>query len=112
MDWIHDHETCLHADYMDMVSGGSTQCVPYGPQFSQFHAVFHQILQSSVFVPPSNLLDVILVTSCLNQTHWRIQGTPPGVQILSFSCSFRQKNVQNTPTSGVGAPSGKSWIGH
>ena len=33
----------------------------------------------------------------INGTHWRIQGgapgtrAPPGVQILSFSCSFWQK---------------------
>ena len=31
-------------------------------------------------------------------------GTPPGVQILSFSCSFRQKNLQNNPNLGIGAP--------
>ena len=29
---------------------------------------------------------------------------PLGVQILSFSCSFRQKNLQNNPNLGVVAP--------
>ena len=27
-----------------------------------------------------------------------------GVQILSFSCSFRQKNLQNNPNLGISAP--------
>ena len=43
--------------------------------------------------------------SCHN--HWRIQegaGDAPQVKILSFSCSFRQKKLQNNPTLGVGAP--------
>ena len=36
-----------------------------------------------------------------------------GVQILSFSCSFRQKNLQNNTNLEVGAPTlGKSWIPH
>ena len=34
-----------------------------------------------------------------------VLGTPPGVQILSFLCSFRQKKLQNNPDMGVGAPS-------
>ena len=39
--------------------------------------------------------------------------TPLGVQILSFSCSFRPKKLQNNPNLGVGAPPwGKSWIRH
>ena len=38
--------------------------------------------------------------------------SPPGVQILSFLCSFRQKRLVSIPTLGVGAPSGKSWIRH
>ena len=32
---------------------------------------------------------------------------PTGVQILSFSCSFRLKKLVSTPTLGVGAPPGK-----
>ena len=41
--------------------------------------------------------------------HWRIQGerqgcAPPGVQILSFSCSFQQKNLKIIALLGVGAP--------
>ena len=32
------------------------------------------------------------------------RGHVPGVQILSFSCSFRQKNLQNNHNLGVGAP--------
>ena len=37
--------------------------------------------------------------------------TPLGVQILSFSCSFWQKNCKIIALLGVGAPSaGKSWI--
>ena len=51
--------------------------------------------------------------------HWRIQGGAPGtraplgVQILSFSCSFRQKNWKIIALLGVGAPPwGKSWIRH
>ena len=36
-----------------------------------------------------------------------------GVQILSFSCSFLQKILQNNTNLGVGVPtSGKSWIRH
>ena len=31
------------------------------------------------------------------------RGSPPGVQILSFSCSFQQKKLQNNPNLGVGA---------
>ena len=39
--------------------------------------------------------------------------TPLGVQILSFSCSFWQKNCKIIALLGVGAPSsGKSWIRH
>ena len=38
---------------------------------------------------------------------------PPGVQILSFLCSFWQKNCKIIAVLGVGAPSsGKSWIRH
>ena len=38
---------------------------------------------------------------------------PLGVQILSFSCSFRQKNWKIIALLGVGAaPWGKSWIRH
>ena len=33
--------------------------------------------------------------------------TPLGLQILSFSCSFRQKNLQKNSNLGVGAPLGK-----
>ena len=43
------------------------------------------------------------------------QGRPPGVQILSFSFSFLQKNGLAPPTLGVGAPppsTGKSRIRH
>ena len=40
-------------------------------------------------------------------------GTPPGVQILSFSCSFRQKVEKIIPLWELGLPSsGKSWIRH
>ena len=35
------------------------------------------------------------------KSHYQIQGcTAPGVQILSFSCSFRQKNLNNNSTFG------------
>ena len=34
----------------------------------------------------------------------RYARSPFGIQIVSFSCSFRQKNLQNNPTLGVGAP--------
>ena len=49
--------------------------------------------------------------------HWRIQGwrqgRAPWVQILSFSCSFRQKFEKIIAILGVGAPPwGKSWIHH
>ena len=41
------------------------------------------------------------------------QGRPLGVQILSFSCSFRQKNLKSNSTFGSWrTPSGKSWIRH
>ena len=33
---------------------------------------------------------------------------PLGVQILSFSCSFRPKKCVSTPTLGVGAPPGEN----
>ena len=54
--------------------------------------------------------------------HWRIQGGardayPLGVQILSFSCSFRQKKWINNrlvhPLRELPPPpSGKSWVRH
>ena len=36
----------------------------------------------------------------------------PGIQILSFLCSFRQKNLKNIALLGADAPPppGKSWI--
>ena len=38
---------------------------------------------------------------------------PPGVKILSFSCSFGQKKLKNNSTFGsCRTPSGKSWIRH
>ena len=36
--------------------GGCPQCVPpppYGPKFSQFHAVFHKIWENHMLAPPS-----------------------------------------------------------
>ena len=37
---------------------------------------------------------------------------PPEVQILSFSCSYRQKKVRHTHFGSFALPSGKSWIRH
>ena len=53
----------------------------------------------------------IWINKCV--IHWRIQGgapgtRPPGVQILSFSCSFRQKNWKIIALLGVGAPPGEN----
>ena len=36
----------------------------------------------------------------------------PGVQILSFSCSFRQKVYKIIPLWELASPPGKSWIRH
>ena len=51
-----------------------------------------------------------------SRVRWRIQGgvrdaVHPGVQILSFSCSFRQK-LQIIPLWELAHPSGKYWIHH
>ena len=65
----------------------------------------------------------MILAGCRRQaitTHWWIQGgrqggapSPSGVQILSFSCSFGQKNWKTIALLGVGAPPwGKSWIRH
>ena len=44
-----------------------------------------------------------------------LRGAPgtraPGVQILSFSCSFRQKKEVSTPTLEVGAPPPRKILG-
>ena len=58
--------------------------------------------------PRNFLIQEERIGNVVSISHW-IRPVP-GVQILSFSCSFRQKKV-STPTLGVGTP-GKSGICH
>ena len=67
--------------------------------------------RSAVVAPEANLS---------NLSHWRTQGPletgnpPVFIQFLSYSCSFRQKfpKYVGALTSGLDAPSRKSWIRH
>ena len=74
-------------------------------------------------VKPSVREDIKDNSSNLISFQWRIKGgrrgrpPPPGVQILSISCSFWENSTNSyvgaPPPWGVGAPSsGKSWIRH